>query len=288
MTYPNPTALVDTDWLAAHMTAPDVRIVDGTWYMHGADPTARADFEAEHIPAAVFFDIDAIARQDTDLPHMLPEPERFAARVRKLGLGDGNRIIIYDRFGLMSAARVWWMFRVFGHDDVAVLNGGLPKWKAEGRPVTDDSRPPQEKHFTARLNNPLVRSIDQVARNIDSRREQLIDARSAGRFAGTDPEIWPGRRGGHIPGSLNLPFNSLIDPDNKTVLAADRLAAAVDAAGIDLKKPVTATCGSGVTACVLALALHLLGKDDVAVYDGSWAEWGLPGDRPVATGPAGA
>lgn len=286
MSYPNPGALVETDWLAAHMTSPDVRIVDGTWYMTGAEPTAREDFDAEHIPGSVFFDIDDIARQDTDLPHMLPEPERFAARVRKLGLGDGNRVVVYDRFGLVSAARVWWMFRVFGHDDVAVLNGGLPKWKAEGRPVTDDYRAPMEKHFTARQNNLLIRGVEQIERNVSSRREQLVDARSAGRFEGTEPEIWPGRRGGHIPGSLNLPFNTLVNPENKTVLPAEDLAEKVSAAGIDLAKPVTATCGSGVTACVLALTMHLLGKEEVAVYDGSWAEWGLPGDHPVATGPA--
>jgi thiosulfate/3-mercaptopyruvate sulfurtransferase len=201
--------------------------------------------------------------------------------MRRLGLGDGNRIVVYDQYGLMSAARVWWTFRVFGHQDVAVLQGGLPKWLAEGRPVEDTRPGPRERHFTARLNHALVRDREQMRENLASGREQVVDARSAGRFHGTEPEPRPGLRGGHIPGSLNVPFSDLVDPASKTLLPADALARRFRAAGVDLARPVVCTCGSGITAAVLALALHLLGAKDVALYDGSWADWGRPGDTPV-------
>jgi thiosulfate/3-mercaptopyruvate sulfurtransferase len=212
---------------------------------------------------------------------MLPSPEKFAARVRKLGLGDGNRIVVYDQHGLMSAARVWWMFRVFGHRDVAVLDGGLPKWIAEGRPTEDRPPQPRERHFTARYNHLMVRDLAQVKGNLSSRREQVVDARSAGRFAGSEPEPRHGLRGGHIPGSVNLPFTDLLDPKDKTLLPAEAIAARFRKAGVDLAAPVVTSCGSGVTAAVLAFGLHLIGHGDVALYDGSWAEWGRPGDTPV-------
>lgn len=273
--------LVSTQWLAANLQAPDLRVVDGTYYLPMQGKDARAEFVERHIPGAVFFDIDEIADTTRDLPHMLPGPEKFASRVRKLGLGDGNRIIVYDSHGMMSAARVWWTFRVFGHDDVAVLDGGLPKWLREGRPVESGWPQPQERHFTARLNHFMVRDLDQMRANIKSRREQVLDARSAGRFNGTEPEIWPGRRPGHIPGSLNLPYTDLLDPVDKTFLPASEMARRLRGAGVDLSKPVVTTCGSGVTAAVLAFALHLVGHRDVALYDGSWAEWGRPGDTPV-------
>lgn len=279
--YAHPESLVSTEWLAVHLDAPDLRVVDATYYLPMQEKSARAEYEARHIPGAVFFDIDEIADTDSDLPHMLPSPEKFASRVRKLGLGDGNRIVVYDAHGMMSAARVWWTFRVFGHKDVAVLDGGLPKWLSEGRPVEEAPPYPRERHFTARLNNLMVRDREQMKANLETRREQVLDARDAGRFNGTAPEIWPGRRSGHIPGSLNLPYTSLLDPETKTFLPADQLADRFRAAGVDPGKPVVATCGSGVTAAVLAFGLHLVGHEDVAVYDGSWADWGRPGDTPV-------
>lgn len=281
MPYAHPESLVSTAWLADHLQSPDIRVVDATYYLPMQGKNARAEYDERHIPGAVFFDIDEIADSSVDLPHMLPSPEKFAARVRKLGLGDGNRIIVYDGQGMMSAARVWWEFRVFGHSDVAILDGGLPKWLAEGRPVEDTPPMPRERHFTARLNHSLVRDISQIRGNLESHSEQVLDARSAGRFNGTEPEIWPGRRAGHIPGSFNLPFTDLLDPKDKTFLPAEQLEARFRKSGIDLARPVVTTCGSGITACVLAFGLHLIGHRDVAVYDGSWAEWGRPGDTPV-------
>jgi thiosulfate/3-mercaptopyruvate sulfurtransferase len=281
MPYANPESLVSTAWLADHLSAPDIRVVDATYYLPMQGKDARAEYNARHIPGAVFFDVDEIADTSVDLPHMLPSPEKFAARMRKLGLGDGNRIIVYDAHGMMSAARVWWAFQVFGHKDVAILDGGLPKWLAEGRPVEDLPPMPRERHFTARLDHSRVRDIGQIRANIDTGKEQVLDARSAGRFNGTEPEVWPGRRSGHIPGSLNLPYTDLLDPKDKTFLPAEQLAARFRAAGIDMDRPVVTTCGSGITACVLAFGLHLIGHKDVAVYDGSWAEWGRPGDTPV-------
>lgn len=279
--YAHPESLVSTEWLAERLTAPDLRIVDGTYYLPVQGRDARAEYNGCHIPGAVFFPLDEIADTANPLPHMLPSPEKFSSRVRKLGLGDGNRIVIYDQHGLMSAARVWWTFRVFGHRDVAVLDGGLPKWLREGRPIEDLPPMPRERHLTARRNNLMVRDKEQIRANIAARREQVIDARSAGRFKGEEAEPWPGRRSGHIPGSLNLPYTDLLDPKDKTLLPADAIKAKFEAAGLDLSRPAVASCGSGVTAAVLAFALHLIGHEDVAVYDGSWAEWGLPGDTPV-------
>jgi thiosulfate/3-mercaptopyruvate sulfurtransferase len=281
--YSNPQSLVSTDWLAANLSQPDLRIIDATYHlpMHGKD--ARTDYLAEHIPGAVFFPIDEIADTSSSLPHMLPPPEKFSARLRKLGIGDGNRIVAYDRTGLLGAARVWWMCRVFGAAEVAILDGGLPKWLAEGRSVEEGEPAPRERHFTARLDNTQVRSKEQILRNLNTQREQVLDARSAGRFNATEPETWPGRRAGHIPGSHNLPYTQLMRSEDGTMLPADQLRDKFQAAGIDLKKPVIASCGSGITAGVLAFALHLIGHRDVAVYDGSWAEWGLPGDTPVST-----
>jgi thiosulfate/3-mercaptopyruvate sulfurtransferase len=241
----------------------------------------KAEFAAEHIPGAVYFDIDDIADTASPLPHMLPSPEKFASRVKKLGLGDGNRIVVYDGLGLFSAARVWWMFRVFGHEDVAVLDGGLRKWKAEGRPLESGAPRPRERHFTARVNSLLVRDLDDVKRNIGTKREQVIDARSPGRFFGREPEPRQGLRGGHIPGSKNVPFGEMTDPATGTLLPAPALEAKFRAAGVDPAKPIVASCGSGVSACALALGLHLIGARHVAVYDGSWTEWGGRPDTPV-------
>jgi thiosulfate/3-mercaptopyruvate sulfurtransferase len=287
MTAFNSDALVSSDWLAEHLTAPDIRVVDGSYYLphEGLDP--GAEYEAHHIPGAVFFDIDEIADTSVDLPHMIPPPEKFSARVRKLGLGDGVRIIAYDQRGLFSAARIWWTFRLFGHRDVAVLDGGLVKWMAEGRPIEEGPAHPNERHFTARTNSLMVRDRAQILANLKSAREQLVDARSQGRFEGTDPEPRPGLRGGHIPGSRNLPFTELLDRETQTLLPAEQLKQRFAAAGIDMKRPVITTCGSGLTAAVLALGLHFAGHKDVSLYDGSWAEWGDPDSQvPVATGPA--
>ena len=280
----NSDAVISTDWLAAHLSAPDVRVVDASYYLPHEKLDPRAEFELHHIPGAVFFDIDDIAESNSELPHMLPAPEKFSSRVRKLGLGDGVRLVIYDQRGIFSAPRVWWTFRYFGHQDVAVLDGGLPKWMAEGRAVEDGPARPVERHFTARMNSFMLRDKGQVRSNIEGRREQLLDARSRGRFQGDDPEPREGLRRGRVPGSLNLPFTDLIEPESQTLRSLDELKARFDAAGIDMKRPVVTTCGSGITAAVLALGLHILGHKDLALYDGSWAEWGLPGDTPVETG----
>jgi thiosulfate/3-mercaptopyruvate sulfurtransferase len=278
--YSNPHSLVSTTWLNDNLAQPDLRVIDATYYLPMQGKDARADYLAQHIPGAVFFPIDEIADTGSSLPHMLPPPEKFSLRLRKLGIGDGNRVVVYDRTGMLGAARVWWMCRIFGMKDVAILDGGFAKWLAEDRHVEDGEPISRERHFTARLDNTQVRNKEQMLRNITSRREQVLDARSAGRFNATEPEVWPGRRAGHIPGSCNLPYNQLLAADG-TFLPADQLRTKFQKAGIDLEKPVITTCGSGITAAVLAFGLHLIGHRDVAVYDGSWAEWGLPGDTPV-------
>ncbi|HEU4367949.1 MAG TPA: 3-mercaptopyruvate sulfurtransferase [Methylomirabilota bacterium] len=274
--------VVTTQWLATQLGAPDLRVVDGTWHMPQLMRDARAEFEAAHVPGAVFFDIDAIADPATSLPHMLPAAEAFAAAVGALGVGSGDRVVVYDVRGVVSAARVWWTFRAFGHEAVAVLDGGLKKWRAEGRPVERGAVKPTVRVFRARRRPELVRDLAAMRANLDSRDAQVLDARSAGRFAGTEPEPRPGLRGGHIPGSLNLPYETLYQADG-TLRPPDELRGAVQAAGVDLARPIVTTCGSGVTASVLALALHLLGRPDVAVYDGSWSEWGGRTDTPVET-----
>ncbi|WP_029006764.1 3-mercaptopyruvate sulfurtransferase [Azospirillum halopraeferens] len=289
MTTPTlPGALVSPAWLAEHLHHPRVRIVDATWAMPGTAAThPRDDFTEEHIPGAVFFDIDAIARPGTDpLPHMLPTPGDFAAKVGALGIGNDDVVVCYDTHGLQTAARAWWMFRVFGHDRVAVLDGGLPAWQAARLPVTGGPAKPEPKAFAAQFRPELVRSREQILANIAAKAETVIDARNQPRFEGTVDDPWKGRRRGHIPGSRNLPFTELLDPVTKTVQPLPVLKAAFERAGVEPGKPVAASCGSGVTACVLVLGLHLLGRTDVPVYDGSWAEWGLPGDTPTETGPA--
>jgi thiosulfate/3-mercaptopyruvate sulfurtransferase len=275
-------ALVTTQWLAEHLGAPDVRVVDATWYLPNVPRDPKAEYAEAHIPGAVFFDIDEIADDATDLPHMLPSPAKFSSRVRKLGLGDGVRVVVYDNNRFIASARVWWMLRVFGHPDVAVLDGGLGKWRADGHPVDDRPVRPVERHFTAPFNNLLVRELDQMRANLTQRREQVVDARPAPRFHGTEPEPRAGLRSGHIPGSCNVPYPELVAPDG-TLRRPRALEQRFAEAGIDLGRPIATTCGSGVSAAVLSLALYTLGVADVPVYDGSWTEWGGRPDTPVAT-----
>ena len=274
--------VVTTEWLAKHLGESDLRVVDGTWHMPQAKRDARAEFEAAHVPGATFFDIDAISDRSTTLPHMLPPAAQFGTAVGALGIGGGDRVVVYDVRGVVSAARVWWTFRAFGHDAVAVLDGGLKKWRAEGRPLERGIASPRPATFTARPRPELVRDVEAMRANIGSRAAQVLDARSAGRFAGTEPEPRAGLRGGHIPGSLNLPYETLYEADG-TLKSPDELRGAVAAAGVDLGRPIVTTCGSGVTASVLALALYLLGRREVAVYDGSWSEWGGRADTPIET-----
>ncbi len=282
MAYVNPQALVSTEWLAAHAADAGVRIVDSSWHMPQLERDPRTEFEAAHIPGAVFFDIDDIANKADPLPHMLPDADLFAAKVGALGITNDTHVICYDATGIGSAARAWWMFRAFGHDRVSVLDGGLPKWRAEGRPLATGAVQPAAQHFTARGPG-RVRNCGQVRTALETGGEQVLDARSRGRFAGTEPEPRAGLRSGHMPGAHNLPFLELYD-ENRLMKDADALAALYQGAGLDLDKPVITTCGSGVTACNLALGLHLIGRDAVAIYDGSWTDWGGRGDTPVETG----
>ena len=280
-----PATLVSTEWLAAQLARPQsggsrVRVLDGTWHMPHLERDPRREFEETHIPGAAFFDVDAIADRTTPLPHMLPSAAQFARQVGELGISNRDLVVVYDVRGVVSAARVWWTFRAMGHDRVAVLDGGLRKWTAEGRPV--ETGPPKvaPARFRAHLRRAIVRNLEQVRRNIGTRREQVLDARSRGRFAGTEPEPRAGLRGGHIPGSLNLPYDALYQPDG-TMLPPEGLRQAFAASGVNPARPVATTCGSGITASVLALGLHLIGHRKVAVYDGSWTEWAGHPDTPV-------
>jgi len=275
--------IVSTAWLEAHLSAPDVKVLDASWHMPDTGRDARAEYAAAHIPGAAFFDIDDISDTRSPLPHMAPPPEKFVSRMRKLGVGDGHRVVVYDQAGLFSSARAWWMLRLFGHRDVAVLDGGLPKWLAEGRGTEDMAPALRERHFTARRNAALVRDVTQIAATTKLGSEQVVDARSAPRFRGEAPEPRPGLRSGHIPGALNLHYAQLLNADG-TMKDEDAIKAAFQGAGVDLGKPIVSSCGSGVTACILDLALERIGHRRHAVYDGSWAEWGMFPDLKVELG----
>ena len=279
--------IVETDWLASHLSSPDLIVLDGSWHLPAANRNPRTEYLAEHIPGALFFDIDDITDDKSSLPHMLPSTVKFSSRMKKMGIGDGARIVVYDTTGIFSAARVWWTFRAMGHRDVAVLNGGLKKWKAEGRPL-DDGLPPKrsERHYTPLQNTEIIRDLDEMKALIGKAGAQIVDARPAGRFEGRDAEPRAGLRNGHMPGAKNIPSQLLLNPDG-TFKLNEELAKLFKAAGIDVAKPVVTTCGSGVTASMLALALAALGQTNAAVYDGSWAEWGIEGNGlPIETGPA--
>lgn len=276
------TPIVTTEWLAKHLSAPDVRVIDASWYLAPAGRNAWAEYDDAHIPGAVFFDIDEISDTSSTLPHMMPDPAKFASRVKALGLGDGARLVVYDGSGLFSAARVWWMFRAMGHKAISVLDGGFPKWTREGRPV-DDHRPIRtSRHFTPRPNHMLIRGLSQMKYNLESKAEQVMDARSPGRFHAQEPEPRPGLRGGHIPGSKNVYYARLLNPDG-TMRSPDSIRQAFKDAGIDVQAPVVASCGSGVSAAILLLGLAVIGAPDGALYDGAWAEWGGDTSLPAAT-----
>jgi thiosulfate/3-mercaptopyruvate sulfurtransferase len=281
----DPKTLVSTDWLARHMSNPDLRIIDASWYLPEAERNGKAEYDEAHIPGARFFDIDDIADHRSELPHMAPPVEKFMSRMRAMGIGDGHQVVVYDGAGLQSAARVWWLFKLMGQETVAVLDGGFPKWVAEGRDVED--LPPflRDRHMTVRFQNHLVRDVTQVAAASKLKDHVIVDARAANRFRGEAPEPREGLRSGHIPGSRSLPYTQLLNKD-KTLKTPEECRAAFEAAGVDLSKPIITTCGSGVTAGILSLALERMGHKQWSLYDGSWAEWGMYPTVPVATGDA--
>lgn len=284
MPYSDPKTLVSTKWLSEHLKSPELRLIDASWYMPADNRDCRSEYEAEHIPGARFVDVDEVADLRSDLPHMLPPVEKFMSRMRELGIGDGHQVVVYDTTGVFSAPRVWWMFKYFGQDNVAVLDGGLPKWKAEGHPVTAEPPTVRDRHMITEVRPELLRDVTQVAASSKLGDYTIIDARSAARFKGEATEPRPGLRSGHIPNSRNVPFQDLLTPQG-TLKSTDDLRAVFVSAGVDLSKPAITTCGSGITAAILGLALTRLGAT-FSLYDGSWAEWGMYGDLRVATGEA--
>lgn len=283
MSTDDPKTLVSTQWLADHLQNPDLRVLDASWYMPDSGRNPRAEYAAAHIPGARFFDIDDISDHRSDLPHMAPPVEKFMSRMRAMGVGDGHQVVVYDGSGLFSAARVWWMFRLMGKFDVAVLDGGFPKWQAEGRPIEDLPPVVRDRHMTVQRQNQMVKDVTQVAAASKLLDYEIIDARAPARFKGEVEEPRPGLRSGHIPNSKNVPFGNLLNEDGTMKSEAD-LRAVFDAAGVDLGKPAITSCGSGVTAAIINLALERLGRDNHALYDGSWSEWGMYDDLKVAKG----
>jgi thiosulfate/3-mercaptopyruvate sulfurtransferase len=278
--------LVSTDWLAAHLHDPKVRILDATFKLPGVLPLPKDDYLKAHIPGAVFFDVDVVADHSSALPHMFPSAEQFGRDVGALGIGNGDTVVVYDAGGWVAGPRAWWMFLSFGHSDVRVLDGGLKKWITEGRPVEGGEVTPKPASFSASFDRNRVRSIAQMVANLDSRKEEVIDARPSARFAGSVPEPRPGLRSGHIPGSRNVPYAELFDAETGAMKPLDDLREVFSTAGVDTAKPIVTSCGSGVSALVVTLALYRLGVRGTALYDGSWSEWGLEAGPPVATGSA--
>ncbi len=279
----DPRTLVSTAWLAEHLGDPDLRVLDASWYLPDMGRDARAEYDAGHIPGARFFDIDELSDHRSALPHMAPPPEKFISRMRAMGVGDGHQVVVYDGMGIFSSARVWWLFKLMGKADVAVLDGGLPKWKAEGRDLEDLPPVVRDRHITVQRLSHLVRDVSQVAAASKLGDWQIVDARAGARFRGEAPEPRPGLRAGHIPGSKSLFFGELLD-NGTTMKDEAGLRAALTAAGIDMNQPVITTCGSGVTAAIINLALERLGHARHALYDGSWAEWGMYPDLPIEKG----
>ena len=285
MAQDDPRTLVSTDWLAAHMKDPDLRIIDASWYMPAENRDAKAEYDAAHIPGARFFDIDEISDLRSDLPHMVPPVEKFMSRMRAMGVGDGHQVVVYDGAGVFSAARVWWLFKLMGQNDVAVLDGGLPKWQAEGREIEDLPPVIRDRHMTVRRQNHLVKDVTQVSSASKLGDYEIVDARAAPRFRGEVEEPREGLRSGHVPGSKNVPFGQLLNEDG-TMKTPEALRAEFANAGVDLSKPAITSCGSGITAAILCLAMERFGKSDFALYDGSWTEWGAFPTLPIATGEA--
>ena len=274
--------LVSTAWLADNLNAPDLRVIDGSFYLPAENRSPRGEYDAAHIPGAVFFDIDGICDTDSPLPHMFPSAAKFANDVGQLGIANDHRIVCYDGGKMTGACRVWWMFRAFGHDKVAVLDGGMSKWRADGYAVTEQPPAARPTSFAAEFNPGMVRSVDEVLALIGRADEQILDARSAGRFTGREPEPREGMRSGHMPGAFNLPYPDLLNSDG-TLKPASELQKLFRAAGINDRAPVVTSCGSGISAALLLLGLHMIGRGDISLYDGSWSEWGSRADTPVVT-----
>ena len=285
MPFSDPKTLVSTQWLHKHLGDPDLRLIDASWYLPDANRDGAAEYAAGHIPGARFVDIDDLSDHRSEMPHMAPPVEKFMSRMRAMGIGDGHQVVVYDGTGLFSAARIWWMFRLMGKTDVAVLDGGFPKWQAEGLRVDDMPPIVRDRHMTTSRQAHLVRDVTQVAAASKLGDHTIIDARGGPRFRGEAPEPRAGLRAGHIPNSRNVYYGDLLNGDG-TMKSVDALRANFDAAGADLNKPVITTCGSGVTAAILSLALERMGHTKHSLYDGSWAEWGMYGDLPIATGDA--
>ncbi|MBV1863538.1 MAG: 3-mercaptopyruvate sulfurtransferase [Rhodobacteraceae bacterium] len=285
MAYSDSKTIVSTKWLAEHINAPDIRILDASWFLPVSQRDPLEEYEECHIPGARFFDIDDVSDSNSELPHMAPPLEKFMSRMRKMGIGDGHRVIVYDSAGIVTAPRVWWMFRLMGQTDVAVLDGGLMKWLRDGYETEDMPPVIRDRHMTARRNALLVKDVTQVALASKLRQAEIVDARSVARFTGAEEEPREGLRRGHIPHSINVYHGDLITREG-TMKPVDELKTIFETAGVDLSRPIITTCGSGVTACVLDLALERIGHRDHSVYDGSWSEWGMYNDLNVETGEA--
>ena len=282
MSFTDNNALVSSDWLAKHLEDPSLCILDCTWHHVSTNLDGRTQYRGRHLPGAVHFDIDHVSDPSNPLPHMLPSAEDFAKKVGLLGIGNEDRVVLYDRAsGGSAAARAWWMFRIFGHENVAMLDGGFAKWSKEKLPAEMSAVRPEPKAFVATYNATLVRNLDDVSANLATHAEQIIDARAADRFAGIKDDLFPSKRRGHIPGSINIPWTDLIDSVSATLLPNETLAARFAGAGVDLDKPIVTTCGSGIVSAVAALALYQLGHKTAAIYDGAWAEWGSAPSTPA-------